>query len=204
MKKIKGFTMIEILVVIIIIIMLVGLLMPAIRKARKDALIKKAEAEMSNLASILTMVKGDTGYYVRLCDLSTTDTTANHPYIFGSDGTLEEITGTGETKITVWDGPYQVFQPKATLSSTNGSRPIRNNTTLPNNVWGPGSGTTVDPVYFPNGAPLDPWGHPYGIAYYLNDKCMFIISAGPDGEIDTDTGLTPLEPQGDDLLYKFR
>jgi prepilin-type N-terminal cleavage/methylation domain-containing protein len=192
MKK-KGFTVVELLVVMVIIAFLAGLLLPAIRKSRSKALIDKAKSEMANLASIMTMVKMDTGYYVRLCDLDNTDTQQVMAYWDGSkDSTDSEtplanlLTGGG-----TWDGPYITYQPKATYQADNGSVPFVSASDWPD----------LENVV-PFGTPLDPWGHTYLVAYNDTEKVMVIYSAGPNGKIETKAGDTT--PQGDDLLYKFR
>jgi prepilin-type N-terminal cleavage/methylation domain-containing protein len=119
MRK-KGFTVVELLVVMVIIAFLAGLLLPAIRKSRSKALIDKAKSEMANLASVMTMVKMDTGYYVRLCDLDNTDTQqvmAYWDWVNLKDSTDSEtplanlLTGGG-----TWDGPYITYQTKAIYS----------------------------------------------------------------------------------------
>ncbi len=79
---------------------------------------------MAALASVVTMVKMNTGFYMRLYDLSTVDTRKKHPYIFGFEGDLQEIDGT-DTHIAYWDGPYQVFQERGVLG-TYGSIPTDN------------------------------------------------------------------------------
>ena len=211
----KGFTMVELLVVMVIIAVLAALLLPAIRKSRSKALIDKAKAEMAALASVETMVKMDCGYYVRLCDLSDASLSISYvsssPYYgsnhggTSSDGTFAyydpsssppEDTTDVESELTqghTWDGPYQVFQPKTTYQPDNGSVPAVESGV---SGWGTLSSTV------PYGTPLDPWGHTYLLAYNSTQKIMIIYSAGPNGTIETNAGDTT--PSGDDLLYKFR
>jgi len=193
MRK-KGFTVVELLVVMVIIAFLAGLLLPAIRKSRSKALIDKAKSEMANLASVMTMVKMDTGYYVRLCDLDNTDTQQVMAYWDGSkDSTDSEtplanlLTGGG-----TWDGPYITYQPKAIYQAGNGSVP---------SVSASGWRSDLENVV-PYGTPLDPWGHTYLVAYNDTEKVMVIYSAGPNGKLETSA--TSTTPEKDDLLYKFR
>jgi len=214
MKK-RGFTVVELLVVMVIIAFLAGLLLPAIRKSRSKALIDKAKSEMANLASVMTMVKMDTGYYVELrslacpridedndniyIDLSNpsnqADTHSETVFAYydknsGNDSTQYE-SQLSKYEAPNWDGPYITYQPKATYQPGNGSVPSVS-----------ASGWPDLQKAVPYGTPLDPWGHTYLVAYNDTEKVMIIYSAGPNGKIETPAGDTT--PQGDDLLYKFR
>jgi prepilin-type N-terminal cleavage/methylation domain-containing protein len=191
MRK-KGFTVVELLVVMVIIAFLAGLLLPAIRKSRSKALIDKAKSEMANLASVMTMVKMDTGYYVRLCDLDEVDTQQVMAYWDGSKDSTDSVTPLVNllTGGGTWDGPYITYQTKAIYQADNGSHP-----TDATGRW------DLNRIA-PEGTPLDPWGHTYLVAYIDTEKVMVIYSAGPNGKIETSA--TSTTPEKDDLLYKFR
>lgn len=98
---------------------------------------------------------------------------------------------------TTWNGPYQVFQPSDVYSATNGQSPQIGSTTWPSN-----GGTPPRVANIPYGTPLDPWGHPYLLAWNSTSQVMIIYSAGPDGIMETDPGITTAG--GDDLVYEFR
>ena len=191
MKR-KGFTVIELLVVMVIIAMLAAMLLPALRKARAKAAIDRAKNEMAAIASAIITAKNDIGYYVRICDLS--DATLP-PYVY-FNGTDDDTSTTSPlTSGHPWDGPYQVFQEGSVFSASRGSLPTIDGAT--------GWSLVATDLY---GTPLDPWGHPYLVAYNQSDKVMIIYSAGPDGKIQTNAGdkQAPVNVKSDDIVYVFR
>ena len=224
MRK-KGFTVVELLVVMVIIAFLAGLLLPAIRKSRSKALIDKAKSEMANLASVMTMVKMDVGWYVRLCDLGdanlASSTHTDYPYGRGNslpysptgappqngDYTFVYVSGSTYDNLTdSTDGESEITQghnwdgPYITYQPKATYQ--QGNGSVPSvSPSASGWGTDLKNVV-PYGTPLDPWGHTYLVAYNDTEKVMVIYSAGPNGKIETSAGNTI--PQGDDLLYKFR
>ena len=59
----KGFTLLELLIVITIIVMLASLLIPAGSKARERARMAKAKSHISALELAITAFQTDFGYY---------------------------------------------------------------------------------------------------------------------------------------------
>ena len=206
-----------------IIAILAAMLVPAVNRARKKAAINKAEAEMAALASTGGMIyldmKGD--YVDLLCNYDMADgALAYNEGVSSTPQKFDRTTATGKTFFTgftdlagfqdAWDGPYTTYQPNSTFqtSPANGSR-----ATYEIDVTG-----WNDANDFPVGTPLDPWNHPYGLAYSIGyataEEVMVIYSAGPDGKFQTEAGAvvvgdsdldgSPNYATSDDLLYKFK
>jgi len=208
MKR-KGFTVIELLVVMVIIAMLAAMLLPALRKARAKSARDKAKNEMAAIASALITAKNDIGYYLRICDLSDATLPTNYvgdTFVYFNTGTGQDDTSTTSelTQGHPWDGPYMVFQENSIYTDAKGSLPTCTDAASgPGSGWDENSDGNLDnpPAY---GTPLDPWGHPYLVAYNSTDKVMIIYSAGPDGKLQTKAGNKQVPSNSDDLLYAFR
>jgi len=250
-KRNKGFTMIELLVVMVIILILAAMLLPAINKGRAKASVESAKAEMASLTSTASIIMMDTGQYLRLVDYSyqrgalPAIPPATSPMdafrceappiqptavVSVQTATLPTLPtppiNNGYIEPSSWNGPYHTYSARDQLDTVAptfvGSYPSYDSdadSALPApgvNEW--------DNNDFPEGTPLDPWGHPYGLAWsdhniayggHAGEDVMVIYSAGPDGTLHTAPG-SPLPRDasgnyldvagydGDDLIYKFK
>ena len=222
MRTRNGFTLIELLVVITIMVILAGLLIPGVLRAMRQAKSNRALSEMQHLATVLTQVYSEVGYYVRLEDLTKADTSA---YVWNpnkttsdyADGVSDDELGGGIygtelnnlPTVSFWNGPYTTYKSYATVAG--GSRPIDpwGNPTADNTnkllrqyrmFWITNSGSAA--LWVPAGA----------------TGAMVVISAGGDGKYQCGitAGKTPADAvqadfdnfnpgvdKGDDVYYIF-
>lgn len=85
-KKIRGFTLMELLTVIAIIVILIGLISPALRRAREQANEQKAKAMIASLEVAVNMYYTDIGNYpTTLSKLMDTANNPRAPYMDNKD-----------------------------------------------------------------------------------------------------------------------
>jgi general secretion pathway protein G len=159
-KREKGFTLIEVIVVAGIIAILAGILVPMIFKEIDEAKITRATADMKSIQTAIMVFRKDTGKWPVLSDDCTTKVTLlegnGNPPPPGNN-----INGYGYNN----------------LVSKSFNDYLQTNNGCYQNWKGP---------YIADVTP-DPWGG----KYYINaqefdtDKIIWIISAGPNGILET-------------------
>jgi general secretion pathway protein G len=81
-KKQKGFTLVELMIVIIILAVLTGIAIPSYLALRNRAKIQATRSEMQNIATAISIYEADTGGWPSaLIDLQGDDSSGTGPYM---------------------------------------------------------------------------------------------------------------------------
>jgi general secretion pathway protein G len=171
LRKQRGFTLVEVIVVAGIIAILAGILVPLILKEIDEARITRAYADVRSISTAVIILKKDTAKGPNLdsiCDPAVT-------LLFG-DGNLP-----GNLAAKGYDQTTSINFDDYLTVDANGCYGAK---------W---KGPYMAHVS------ADPWGNAYMIntASITAGGTAWILSAGPDGIIDTAAGASSL--QGDDL-----
>lgn len=183
--KSKGFTLIELAVVLAIIAVLAAILTPLVTGYLDQARIARAQADVRTIADAIKLHQRDTGRYPIFA------TSAQYPATVGGDNTKVVFGGPGDipTDSASWGNLGTTAAPGTAISTT----------TLENWINANYSGVSTTNT-FPKAAfrgpyvasiQSDPWGQRYILrADDLNSSSShaFVLSAGPNGAIDTNKG----------------
>ncbi len=111
MKNNKGFTLLEIIVVVFILSLLAAIVAPQIMGRTDDARITKAKVEIKNLETALKLFKLDNGFYPGteqgLAALIERPATGQIPQKYREGGYLEQK----KIPLDPWGSPYLYISP---------------------------------------------------------------------------------------------
>lgn len=185
----KGFTLIEVVVVIAVIAILAAVLTPYITKYIDDSKIAKARNEVQVVAAAVTNAYKDLGRWPNRNNATTdygglyTGAVAPAAAIFGS--------------ATGWTAAGAGWNSLDTHLVTNGhTYPTTGDT-----KWSGPYATTL---------PVDPWGRPYMVnaANFTSATTpptpVWVLSAGPNGVVNTNIATNVTAPSGDDIGFRVR
>ena len=103
--KNKGFTIVELLVVITILLILGSIILPSLGDTRASAALTKAEAQVDQLLNALTNLSGDTLQYSGHFAAFTADTGAGGNEVWDLNAQAAGLTDT-DGLFSNWQGPY--------------------------------------------------------------------------------------------------
>jgi len=189
----KGFTLIEVVVVVAVIAILAAVLTPYITKYIDDSKIAKARNEAQVIGGALTNFYKDvgdwpnhnpaTGAVVTPVLLYTGSRTPATAAIFG--GTLPS----GPAPVAAWTGTVYTLDNSLLVNGTSGTAYA----TTGDLSWkGPYVGSAL---------PADPWGRPY-VVNVAAAGGIWVMSAGANGKVQTLT--TDNVVVGDDVGFRVR
>jgi prepilin-type N-terminal cleavage/methylation domain-containing protein len=173
----RGFTLIEILVVIAIIAILMGLVFPALTSGIRTAKISKAQSEAKNIEGAIFLFKKDYGYFP----------VPKNAQAVASDGGLLDDTGSKSL--------LQVLMAEPLNYNLNDQLNTRKQNYLDMDALGT------------DGTLEDPWGKQYRMKLDLNydgeidypssgdtyKTTVIVVSSGPDRAFDTDDDIATVE-----------
>ena len=194
----RGFTLVEVIVVLSVILLLTGIAVPMLSSYMEDGRRAKAQSEIKVIGASMMSLYKDVGTYP----------TRNAS---GTTNTLYALF-TGSSMPTA--NPFAATHQWSTWAMNSARGDLLDNhltRNRPQNRAG-GAYPTTGPAtwrgpYFAGSTPVDPWGRPYVVnvisgffTHATNYKRLWVLSAGPNGRIDTPANATATtEITGDDI-----
>ncbi len=206
MRKEKGFTLIEIVVVLAIIAVIAAFLTPMLFDYLKEAKVSRAKADVRNIAASIANFNRDLQIY----PVYKTDTSQANASVLVLH-TLEgnQATATGES-VTGWIAAANTTTIQ-TLDAALQAGKLADGTILYSAVVKrPGEWKGPYMTDFK----ADPWGNKYYVStnglHPGSTAAAFVLSAGPNGQIETALnqniagGATAFVVTGDDVVYRIK
>jgi len=188
MKGKRGFTLIEMVVVLAVVAILAAILVPTIERNISDAKIARANNEVQVLAAAMASFYKDVGFWPHY---SNTDNPVN--FLVSNDGSE----GDGTTYDWWPTSSRDTFENQ--LISNAPGYPECATSNLQENCW---KGPYIADVK------ADPWGHKYSsnVSHYADSYALWVYSAGPNGIADTnpDQPQTTAALSNDDIGVRLR
>jgi prepilin-type N-terminal cleavage/methylation domain-containing protein len=204
-RRTRGFTLIELTVVLAVIVTLALVLTPSIANFINDSRVVKARNDCQTIASGITQFWRDTGYFPlwKIAQNGGPGLPANRVQVLASRGNppLEDVP-------TLWTTGVQGGLAEQLVNNTPGYA-----------LKTPTSQFGWNGPYFSSDIGADPWGNRYLVNIGLIDTspgaatasgqaklAVWVLSAGPNGTIETPFSLSILNASvvGDDLGFRVQ
>lgn len=209
MKANKGFTLLEVAVVLAIIAILAAILTPIVTSYIDTARLTRAQNDVKKIAESIGLFKRDTGVYPGYQNFG--DATIGTVQQLGTDGntglsgclvsgtTIGALVGSNSTV----GGTWTCYNPGTLEAYVNVNRYSIGTV----GIVSLGGRTAYRGPYLDGLAGTDPWGQPYAVnsKNFANAATgyAYAISGGPDGAYDTSQDppkTSPFAPVDDDIV----
>ena len=169
----KGFTLIEVVVVVAVIAILAAVLTPYITKYIDDSKIAKARNEVQVIGAAMTNFYKDVGIWP-------------NRNAAGAVGVIPYYTGpTTPTAAAVFTGAPPVVPAVAAWANSATAVPL-DNSLLANSGYPATGDLSWRGPYAGSALPADPWGRPYMVNVAATNLLpVWVLSAGPNGKVQT-------------------
>lgn len=198
--KCKGFTLIEIIVILAVISVLVAFLTPSVLKYVADAQTSRAQSDINTLQAVINDLIKDTGQFP------------------GAMTALNFICGPGNTATpgaTGWAANTAactagtgIFTNSSLANHLVANDPNESGATTAADYRAPATGLFRWRGPYAQSINMDPWGNSYEINVSTlvggNNNPTWIISAGPDGTFQTATTAVTLAAGSDDIGVRIK
>lgn len=178
----RGFTLIELAVVVAILLLLTGILIPVVRTELENAMQGKAQSDLKTVSDAFNRYYAHTGAWPARVDGAGAEFKAAT-----AEGDLSGLRCLRENVFQRkrWNGPYL----SEGFAAAADAAPV-----------GEGGSSVLD-------SPTDPWGSPYRVYYFGQEGAMgkfggiVLVSAGGDRAVSTTPeDIAAAKSAGDDLL----
>ncbi|HHT9107156.1 MAG TPA: prepilin-type N-terminal cleavage/methylation domain-containing protein [Candidatus Wunengus sp. YC63] len=200
MKKNKGFSLIEIVVVLAIMGVIAAFLTPMLFNYMSDSKLRRAQSDVQNIAAAINRFNTDTGVYPVYTDKPLQKAKASVKVLV-TNGNDAEATG-----FTTWN---ETWSTNSYLQSHLEKGLIKDGVSYSEAVQNPNKWAGPYMTDFK----ADSWGNRYYVSTEGftpgSSKAAFVLSAGPNGAIDTvlsqESGTSSaFAVGGDDIAYRIK
>lgn len=206
-RKQKGFTLIEIVVVLAIIATIAAFLTPMLFDYLKESKTSRAKADVKNIAAAVANFNRDLQVY----PIYGTDTTVGNAKVivlYTAEGNSAVASGVGNWNTAAGATAETLDDCMRDAKLSDGTKLYKNSTQDGTNGVVKKPGEWKGP--YMTDFKADPWGNKYYVStqgmFPGDTNAAFVLSAGPNGTVETtlSQAATSFAVSGDDVAYRIK